>query len=157
MTDEQPTKQSSENAHPNWKPDSGLSPISGVAPPVHGRWKPGQSGNPGGRPKKKPMTEALIRILNKLNDAEGEDFTKALFMKAAQGDVAAFKEIADRVEGKVAQPIGGAGDLPDLKIQAITRTIIEPALVEDKADELVEDETDEDTSSPIIDIQPIDK
>ena len=74
------------------------------------------------------MTDALIRLFNKLSDAETEDFNKELFFKAAKGDVAAYKEIADRVEGKVAQPIGGADDLPDLKIQAITRTIIEPAL-----------------------------
>lgn len=30
--------------------DQAASPVNGVVPPVESRWKPGQSGNPGGRP-----------------------------------------------------------------------------------------------------------
>ena len=37
----------------------GVSPISGVAPPAAGKWKPGQSGNPKGRPPLKPFKEAM--------------------------------------------------------------------------------------------------
>ena len=86
-----------DTSEPRGGPGTGRSPISGTAPPITGRWQPGQSGNPGGRPKKKPMTDALIRLFNKLSDAETEDFNKELFFKAAKGDVAAYKEIADRV------------------------------------------------------------
>lgn len=95
-------------------------------PPIEGRWKPGQSGNPGGRPKKKPITAALERIFDKLSDAEVEVFARSMFMKAGQGDVAAFKEITDRMEGKVAQPVGGADDLPPIGIEKIVRAIVDP-------------------------------
>jgi hypothetical protein len=33
------------------EPAKHASPVSGVAPPVETRWKPGQSGNPAGHPK----------------------------------------------------------------------------------------------------------
>lgn len=68
-------------------------------------WKPGQSGNPGGRPKK------LTRILDVLLDAKVPNdpkkrsykklFVEAFLKRAiAKSDVAA-KEIFDRVEGKL--------------------------------------------------------
>jgi len=41
----------------------GASPISGLPPPVATRWKPGQSGNPGGRPKGESITALLRRVL----------------------------------------------------------------------------------------------
>ncbi len=97
-------------------------------PPIHGRWQPGQSGNPKGRPIKRPIGDGLKRLFAKLSDLDVEEYNRQLFMKAASGDVQAWEKVADRVDGKVAQPIGGTDDLPDLKIQAITRTIIEPAL-----------------------------
>lgn len=84
-------------------------------PPVSGRWKPGQSGNPSGRPKKKPLTEALQRVLAKLNDEELETLCRPYIEKLASGDVAALKEVADRVEGKVPNPIGGTDELPAIK------------------------------------------
>ncbi len=84
-------------------------------PPVSGRWKPGQSGNPSGRPKKKPLTEALQRVLAKLSDDERDILCKEMITKLASGDVAAFKEVADRVEGKVPTPVGGTDDLPAIK------------------------------------------
>lgn len=94
----------------------GCSPISGTPPPIEGRWKPGQSGNPSGRPKKKPITAALQRIFDKLSDHDAEVFAKAMFSKAGQGDVGAFKEICDRVEGKVAQPVGGSEELGPVQV-----------------------------------------
>jgi hypothetical protein len=87
----------------------------GGLPPVETRWRKGQSGNPGGRPKKKPITEAYeamatskvpIAVLESLQRAgfEGRTWAEAwafgLAVKAARGDVPAAKEIADRVEGK---------------------------------------------------------
>ena len=81
------------------------------------RWKKGQSGNPGGRPKRKPITDAYKEILQ-YTDEEGKTAALALGMailnKALSGDVGAAKEIADRVEGTVRQSIDILfGDLSD--------------------------------------------
>lgn len=72
-------------------------------------WKPGQSGNPsGGQKRVKPFAEALRIELA----AVGED-QKALRKIAANliklahdgGELAAIKEIADRLDGKVPQAV----------------------------------------------------
>lgn len=50
---------------------------------------------------------------------------EALVSKAEDGDVAAFKEMADRLDGKVPQSIGGAEDLPPL-LNNLTVTLVGP-------------------------------
>ena len=80
------------------------SPISGTAPPREGRWKKGQSGNPGGRPRWKPLTEALQRLYDEQPELL-DQLAARLTVKAGQGDVGAFNAIADRLEGKVSQSI----------------------------------------------------
>jgi hypothetical protein len=85
-------------------------------------WKPGVSPNPGGRPKKTPITDEFRRLLEMPHPAKkhkGKTYAQVLAEKQLQlacetGDMSAAKEIADRVEGKVAQvnrhegPQGGA-------------------------------------------------
>lgn len=84
-----------------------------------GQWRPGQSGNPNGRPKSRPFKDALDRILKAMGDGDtskGLDrLAASMVAKAETGDVAAFKEIADRYEGKVPTPIGGTDELPPMK------------------------------------------
>jgi hypothetical protein len=67
---------------------------------------PGQSGNPGGRPKRKPVTELYEEILN---DPEAiEMLRQSLIKSLKKGNMAMvlqLKEMTDRVEGKVTQPI----------------------------------------------------
>ena len=75
-------------------------------------FQPGQSGNPAGRPKSKPFKDALQKALKA---AEGdkdllEAVATALVGKAMMGDVPAIKELADRMDGKVSQPIEGDED-----------------------------------------------
>jgi hypothetical protein len=69
---------------------------------------PGVSGNPGGRPKKKPITELYQEMLN--DGATIEAIRKAI-LKSIRGGKTGFvllvREIADRVEGKVALPVSG--------------------------------------------------
>ncbi len=80
-------------------------------PPVHTRWKPGQSGNPKGRPKSLTLSEAYRRELAKVDPADpakrtfAEVLAEQMIIKAKRGDVAALKEIADRVEGKSKQSV----------------------------------------------------
>lgn len=71
------------------------------------QFKPGKSGNPGGRPKKTPLTEALQRIVQ---DPQAADkLAKSIVKEANKGNHKAFKEIADRVEGKVANRVAFTG------------------------------------------------
>jgi len=70
------------------------------------KFKPGQSGNPSGRPKKKPITELFERIMsNPELVAKFEASIANSIMKGGMAGVMYVKEAADRIEGKVTQPI----------------------------------------------------
>jgi hypothetical protein len=70
------------------------------------KWKSGESGNRSGRPKRKPITELYEQILN---DPEAMAELQVSIRRALKrGQMAMFlqlKEMMDRVEGKVTQPI----------------------------------------------------
>ena len=69
-------------------------------------WQPGQSGNPSGRPKKKPITEMYERILsNPEHLAAIEQATVNALKKGNMAFVLQLREVTDRIEGKVTQPI----------------------------------------------------
>src|SRR5690349_14630443 len=91
-------------------------------------WKKGESGNPGGRPKTKPLTEALECLMTEAYPVEtlpralwvrlglkrGKRYTWAevaaryliLGLRTGKGGIAAcFKEVAERLEGKVTLPV----------------------------------------------------
>jgi hypothetical protein len=69
-------------------------------------WKPGQSGNPAGRPKKKPVTEMYERILSNPDNLSAiEKATVKALLKGNMAMVLQLREMTDRVEGKVTQPI----------------------------------------------------
>lgn len=81
------------------------------------KFQPGQSGNPGGRPKSKPFKDALM--MEALAAERGEKcYAKkgSLRWNARQllikGEVAAIREIADRLDGKVTQGISGPNGGP---------------------------------------------
>lgn len=83
---------------------------------------PGQSGNPGGRPKTRPFKEALDRAIKASSDGNPEGTTldmiaTALLLKASSGDVPAIKELAERMDGKVPQTIGGDEELAPVKLE----------------------------------------
>jgi|SRR5215467_5695148 len=73
------------------------------------QFKKGQSGNPGGRPKSKLLSEAYRSKLAELvpGDHKGRTYAELICDKmielAAKGKVQAASEIADRVEGKPRQ------------------------------------------------------
>lgn len=70
------------------------------------RFKPGQSGNAGGRSKKKPLTELYERILaDPKNIAAIEKAVTKVLLKGNMAMVLLLREMAERVEGKVTQPI----------------------------------------------------
>jgi hypothetical protein len=67
-------------------------------------WHKGQSGNPGGRPKRdKLITQRIIAALTEADGAKLHRLCDALLDKAMSGDVPAIREVFDRVEGKAVQ------------------------------------------------------
>ena len=75
-------------------------------------FQPGQSGNPGGRPKKLPITDAIREELER-EVTGGLSLAHAIARKlvrlALEGDMDAIREIADRTEGKPRQRIEQSG------------------------------------------------
>jgi len=69
-------------------------------------WAKGTSGNPGGRPRRDVLTEALKAQLAS-DDSDGRTFAEqiaaVLIKHALRGDVRAIREIADRTEGRPRQ------------------------------------------------------
>jgi len=74
-------------------------------------WEAGQSGNPGGRPRRnKIWREAIDRAIKRREQDDPlalEKLADKLLVKVAEGDVAAMKEFGDRVDGKVPQALVG--------------------------------------------------
>lgn len=63
-------------------------------------WKPGQSGNPGGK-RNKPMVDRMLEEALIANDSEkAKQIADKLISSAIHGSIAATKLIAERVEGK---------------------------------------------------------
>lgn len=65
---------------------------------------PGQSGNPGGRPKKKPLTELYERIL--ADPGTIAALEKAVIQTLRKGNMAMvllLREMTERIEGKMTQ------------------------------------------------------
>jgi hypothetical protein len=83
-------------------------------------WQPGQSGNPGGRPKEKPFRDALRMEALALARGEKADHPAGSLRANAQalllkGDVAAIREIADRLDGRVPQAIVGDDEFDPIR------------------------------------------
>ena len=70
--------------------------------------------------KNKYWSDALRKYITQ-NPTELEQAAKALFAKAKEGDVAAIKEIGDRLEGKAVQRVEGSGEDGEF----ITKMIVE--------------------------------
>lgn len=94
------------------------------------KFKKGKSGNPKGRtpgiPNSKTRYKRLLELVSKKANpvtGEEEEFTQlelmdmAVFNKALKGDIRAYQEIMDRLEGKPGQPI-------DLSVVDMRREIL---------------------------------
>lgn len=71
------------------------------------RFKPGQSGNPNGRPKKLPEIEDLLLEVLGENAEGAKAILHALLRRAKKGNVRAAEILFDRAFGKVKQEIRG--------------------------------------------------
>lgn len=77
----------------------------------------------------KLWTAAIVRALQKRSRTDQlealDDLAEKLLKKCDELDMQALKELGDRVEGKVAQPIGGADDLSPIR-QSMTVDFVSP-------------------------------
>lgn len=82
---------------------------------------PGRSGNPGGRSKKKHITELFERVLeNKENIKEIEASVMETLKARGMAKVLMLREMAERTEGKIDQGIALSGlETVDAAIDAI--------------------------------------
>jgi len=81
-------------------------------PPAEHQFKPGQSGNPNGRPKKLPRLDDLLsEIMGEEKDGitAAEAILKRLRHMATQGNIKAAEMLLDRSYGKAKQPIEHTG------------------------------------------------
>lgn len=92
-------------------PDSVQTP-RGTPENLRPAWKPGQSGNPAGRPKRKPITDALITELDKVVRGGGTNADKAakhlvslMFNKDPRVALEAAKLVLAYVEGMPSQSL----------------------------------------------------
>ncbi len=91
----------------------------GGIPPVEYRFKPGQSGNPNGRPKRDLESEVARAVFEENADANYRAMLKALL----KGDPEVFAVLADRAYGKLTQKveIPGIENLPEALAEARAR------------------------------------
>jgi len=88
---------------PQSRPNAGAG-RGGTIPPPEFRFKPGQSGNPGGRAKTKLISQAYQEFLGEVDTKKrrtiAQEMAKQNIQKGLKGDLAAIREITDRTEGK---------------------------------------------------------
>ena len=68
-------------------------------------WKPGQSGNPGGRPKRDVASEMARAVFEGNEEVIYRALCKALF----KGNPKVFLALAERVYGKLTKPVEVSG------------------------------------------------
>lgn len=87
-------------------------------------WKPGVSGNPGGKPKGTVQIRTLLqhRLLKAVSredrEKAGKKIVNELVRLACQGDITAIKEVFDRLEGKAKQSTEHTGTLRLVNFEA---------------------------------------
>lgn len=92
-------------------------------------FEPGVSGNPGGRSKKEKLFRDALSVAIKRTDGDKTklaQIAEALVDKAIAGDVPACNAIADRLDGKVTQPISGDDEAPPVQFSTIQMVGIIP-------------------------------
>jgi len=86
---------------------------SGLRP----KWKPGESGNPHGRPPKPLCITHLLREYGIEKDSEKfAALAKLIWARALDGDMSCIKEILDRTEGKPVQSVKDLTENKDVEI-----------------------------------------
>lgn len=110
-------------------PENRPSPVNGQPPPASHTWRPGQSGNPKGRPKSVSVMASVREFLQRTEytippDKEGEPATlvklppgvtvadllaQIVIRQALRGNYNFIRELLDRIDGRVPAKIESKG------------------------------------------------
>ena len=104
-------------------------------------FKPGECGNPNGRPKRTKLSDALIEKLAAMmpdapEETIAEGVARVLIEKALSGDVQAIREIGDRTEGKPPRKIELDARLTDWRELARANGISEQQVLDEARREI---------------------
>jgi hypothetical protein len=90
-------------------------------------WKPGESGNPSGRPAGAfVLSRALLR---NLTDEKADEIARGLIDKAVRGEMSAIQVLLERLEGKAVQRT---------ESMSVSVNVLQDALSELSKEELME-------------------
>ena len=109
------------------------------------KWKPGQSGNPAGRPKGTRLTDFIRKVGEETHpDAKQKGMSRfevvarGAFELAEAGDMSAVQFIAERADGKVKDVVKWEGErrLPQLSDQDLANRMAAKAKIEARVREM---------------------
>jgi len=95
-------------------------------------FQPGVSGNPGGRRKEKLWHHAIKKAVLETDPLSTDGrlrldaLAQALVAAGLAGDVAAMREVGDRIDGKVPQALVGDEDEPPIAVGVIDLRAVYP-------------------------------
>jgi hypothetical protein len=92
-------------------------------PPEEHRWKPGQSGNPRGRPPEKPIRDALKKVLDEFEGDTGaiHALAKVAVKQALKGDHRFWREVRDMIDGPIRQEMEAMLEGAPVKVVVVER------------------------------------
>lgn len=113
--------------------------------PVPTSWKPGQSGNPKGAPRKDESLTGLLRAymdetVNPDGKKRKEAFIQAVAKHAVKGDATLIKYLWDRLDGQMKQ---------EILMQTTTIEIKPPPKPGETLADTKEEENEDDSSIPL--------
>ena len=87
--------------------------------------QPGNQNAARGRPWRDAINRALsLRTKSRVDGKRELDaLAEKLIDNALAGDMAALKELGDRIEGKAVQPIGGDDELPPVRFDGVVNLV----------------------------------